>query len=189
MKEKEKKELLKKVWNECTFDEIIDAGFELNKCGAMNLKVAADEFANPEQEYSVEEIKEIIKQSDISDVIDALLDVYKMREIVNELGEDNVIEEIDNDDLLDYLDGTWTLDDYISNIRLESYNEGMEDAHKDYELYIDNKLNDLQKCNADELHRFICDYMGIGYYDKKGFDKHIKEVIKNLNTNTFGIKY
>ena len=189
MEEKEKKELLKKVWNECTFDEIIDAGFEMNKCGAMDLKVAADEFTNHEKEYSVDEIKEIIKQSDITDIIDALLDVHTMHKIINELGEDNIIEEIDNGDLLDYLKGSWTLDNYISNIRLESYNEGMTDAHKDFEIIRDEKLNNLQNCNADELHEFICDYMGIGYYDEEGHEKHLKQVIKKLNENNFGVKY
>jgi hypothetical protein len=27
-----KRKLLKEVWDECSFDEIIDAGFEYNKC-------------------------------------------------------------------------------------------------------------------------------------------------------------
>ena len=44
MTTEQKKELLKTVWAEFSFDEIIDAGFDYNKCGAMHLLKAAEEF-------------------------------------------------------------------------------------------------------------------------------------------------
>ena len=58
-REKTRKEkLLKEVWETCTFDEIIDAGFELNKCSSQHLLDAAEEFIIKQEE---EEDKDFIE--------------------------------------------------------------------------------------------------------------------------------
>ena len=44
----DKKELLKQLWEQCSFDEIVDAGFEYNKCSGEKLINAAAEFEKPE---------------------------------------------------------------------------------------------------------------------------------------------
>ena len=47
MSEEEKKEYLKRLWSEFSFDEIIDAGFDNNKCSAMHLINAAGQLHPP----------------------------------------------------------------------------------------------------------------------------------------------
>ena len=49
--------LLEEVWETCTFDEIIDAGFFLNKCSSQHLLDAAEEFVIKQEE---EEDKDFI---------------------------------------------------------------------------------------------------------------------------------
>ena len=43
-----KEELLKQVWETCSFDDIINAGFEYNKCSGEQLINAANEFESNE---------------------------------------------------------------------------------------------------------------------------------------------
>ena len=50
--------LLEEVWETCTFDEIIDAGFFLNKCSSQHLLDAAEEFVIKQEE---EEDKDFIE--------------------------------------------------------------------------------------------------------------------------------
>ena len=43
--------------------------------------------------------------------------------------------------------------------------------------------------NADELHVFLCNLMGVGYYDKEGFNKKWNNLLEKLNKNGYDIKY
>jgi hypothetical protein len=58
-----KEELLKQVWKTRTFDEIIDAGFEYNKCSGEQLINAAAEFDAPENndEDLIDKLKNLLE--------------------------------------------------------------------------------------------------------------------------------
>ena len=58
-----KAELLKQLWEQCSFDEIIDAGFEYNKCSGEKLINAAAEFENPETVF-----ERLTKYNDITSI-------------------------------------------------------------------------------------------------------------------------
>ena len=46
-----KRNLLKKVWDECSFDEIIEVGFDCGKCSGLQLAEAADKFKNKDKTF------------------------------------------------------------------------------------------------------------------------------------------
>ena len=43
--------LLKEVWDECSFDEIIDFGFVYGKCSSLQLVEAADKIKNKDKTF------------------------------------------------------------------------------------------------------------------------------------------
>lgn len=60
-----KENLLKEVWATCSFDEIIDSGFEQNKCSGLQLIEAADDFRFKDNSYAstfLERLKELCKK-------------------------------------------------------------------------------------------------------------------------------
>ena len=96
MTNKTKKDLLKKVWDNCTFDEIIDAGFEFSKCGAIDLKTAAAEFDDPKESV----LEDIISESPIEDVMEAVKSEFTIEDIIGELDRDDILDCFDNEDIL-----------------------------------------------------------------------------------------
>ena len=46
-----KRKLLKEVWDECSFDEIIEAGFDCGKCSGLQLAEAIDKFKNKDKTF------------------------------------------------------------------------------------------------------------------------------------------
>lgn len=188
-----KKEILKKVWEECSFDEIIDAGFEYNKCGAIQLKAAAAEFDDPEKEYDYEEIFKGASINDLDDITRALENEFNLGDIIDSFGTDNLLDHFDDDDLLDHLENSDTLryhDEEVENdYHDKMYEEIMDELFDCYEFNKKEFIKELEESNADDLHVFLCNLMGIGYYDKEGFNKKWNNLLEKLNKNGYDIKY
>ena len=109
MTEKDKKKLLKEIWENCSFDEIIDAGFDYDKCHGEDLINAASEF---EEKNKIHE--------DFMDALNELFETYRnnlpltrviVETVVEYCFQSNVLDYFDNDDLIEHLDGTW---DFLS---------------------------------------------------------------------------
>ena len=186
MSEDARKALLKQVWDNCSFDEIINAGFEMNKCGAIDLKVAADEFANPEQEYSdeelEEEIKALVKDANIGVVIDAILDKHDVKDIIRELDEWDVLDCFDERTVLDFVDGSYALQDLFDEKESAGWIKGYEDAKKDIKSLERTSLKDMK---IDDKWKYLCNKFGISYYDIEGFITSLNELFEEFNKSSY----
>lgn len=177
-----KEELLKEVWKTCTFDEIIDAGFAENKCGACHLLAAAKEFED------VDYLIYVVENMKIEDILNALKDEHSLREIINEFDVDDVMDCIDNDEMIDHLDGTYEMNKRDDEMKDEGYDEGYEDGLREGE---DNNLTELAWLNrmrdgdASRLMKFFCDMFGITYYDNDSLCKKFNEMFEDFENSCY----
>ena len=136
---------------------------------------------DPNKEYDEEEVKEAMKSLDIYDLMSIIKDEYSVGEIISNLDTDDIFQCIDDSEMLDYLDGTYELDDHDDEVRTRYHNDVLEDIinklERDYTEYNKN----IQNWPADELHRFICDIAGCSYYDSSV----IEQLKEKLNNNSY----
>lgn len=177
--QKDWNDALKKVWSLATdFEEILTFGLENNFITSSDIIHASDIYKDPNKEYDQSEIEEMIEKSHLDDVIDVLTNKYTISEIVDALPSDNILDDIDDSELLEALEGTWTLENHDDNVRSEYYNDVIKDCVEELEQDNEEHLKDIQNWSTDELHTFICDIVGCGYYDTSVFDK-LKDKLKN----------
>lgn len=172
---------LSKVWkNAENFEEILNFGLEHNFIDSSDIIHASDIYRDPNKEYEEDEVKEAMKSLDIYDLMSIIKDEYSVREIINNLDIDDVFQCIDDSEMLDYLDGTWELDNHDDEVRTQYYDNVLEDIidklEKDYTEYNKN----IQNWPSDELHRFICNIVGCTYYDSTVLEQ-LKEKLNNNN--------
>lgn len=146
-----KEELLKQVWETCTFDEIIDAGFDYNKCSGEQLINAAAEFevaTYAKEEHFVDALKKLFNEYDKTDLpwVDDIIDVIK-----EYYHESSIMTCFDNDDLIVHLDGTIEMDNYIENY-LE---ERIDDESEEYTF--NDFFKDVDNLPNYKLKNFLCD--------------------------------
>ena len=164
MTTEQKKQLLKKVWDNFSFDEIIDAGFEYDKCHGEDLINVASEF---EEKNNIHE-----------DFIDALNELFEshrnnlpwthniVETVVEYCYQSNVLDYFDNDDLIEHLDGTWEMDRYIEDKCEEAVKEYKEenDSYPDYRsTNRDSLIRVIQNMRKEDFRRFLCDLAGLHY--------------------------
>ncbi len=193
MKDITKKKLLQIIWDECSFDEIINAGLNLNKCSSSDIINAASEYEDPEKS----DLENIISESSIEDVIEAVKSEFTIKDIIDELGRydiDNILDCFDNDDILWYLEGSYNLEKHDDQVKEEYYytlyKEIIEEVQSAYDFNYKQFIKDItEEYSPDDYHELICDILGVGYYDKDLFNKRMKVLIDKLNKNNYGIKY
>lgn len=173
---------LSKIWeNTENFEEILNFGLEHNFISSSDIIHASDIYKDPNKEYDEEEVKEAMKSLDIYDLMNIIKDEYSVGEIISNLDTDDIFQCIDDSEMLDYLDGTYELDDHDDEVRTRYHNDVLEDIinklERDYTEYNKN----IQNWPADELHRFICDIAGCSYYDSSVLEQ-LKE---KLNNNSY----
>ena len=173
---------LSKIWeNAENFEEILNFGLEHNFISSSDIIHASDIYKDPNKEYDEEEVKEAMKSLDIYDLMSIIKDEYSVGEIISNLDTDDIFQCIDDSEMLDYLDGTYELDDHDDEVRTRYHNDVLEDIinklERDYTEYNKN----IQNWPADELHRFICDIAGCSYYDSSVLEQ-LKE---KLNNNSY----
>lgn len=190
MKDTTKKKLLQIIWDECTFDEIIDAGLDLNKCSSSDIINAASEYEDPEKSA----LEDIISESSVEDVMEAVRSEFTIEDIVGELDRDDILDCFDKDDILWYLEGSYDLEKHDDEVKEEYYHtmyeEIVEEIESTYDFNYKQFIKDIaEEYSPDDYHKLICNILGVGYYDKDGFKEKIKEFIDKLNKNSYGIKY
>lgn len=172
-----KNQLLLEVWLTCTFDEIINKGFEIGKCGALQLCEAAEEFKykdKTEEESFIIQLRELFEE-------------YKSklpwgREIMEVLDDyicdDSMMDYFDNSDLINHLDGSWELENYVEDACKEAVddyineNDITEYTFKDYTREVENLPN-------WKLKRYLCDLCGDNYHvSNEVLSQHLIEKIK-----------
>lgn len=153
-----KEELLKQVWETCSFDEIIDAGFEYNKCSGEQLINAAAEFEPPEidEKDFIERLTKLCEDTPKAnlpcghDVMSVLTDYFY---------DTGLLDYFDNDSLIDYLEGSWEMDEYIKD-KTNEISEEYEDriyTFKDYTREVEELPNWKMK-------RYLCDLFSCSYF-------------------------
>ena len=190
MKETTKKKLLQIIWDECSFDEIIDAGLDLNKCSSSDIINAASEYEDPEKSA----LEDIIAESSVEDVMDAVRSEFTIEDIVGELDRDDILDCFDKDDILWYLEGSYDLEKHDDEVKEEYYHtmyeEIVEEIESTYDFNYKQFVKDLaEEYSPDDYHKLICNILGVGYYDKEGFKEKLKKFIDKLNKNNYDIKY
>lgn len=156
-REKTRKEnLLKEVWETCTFDEIIDSGFDCGKCSGSQLVEAADEFIHKDkrpEDNCIEDLREVLEsysKSDLPwgrDVMELMADYFH---------EDSMMDWFDNDDLIEHLDGTWEMDAYLKKNQIESDDEVEEYTFKDFQ-------KEMEELPNWKFRNFLCDIFMLGH--------------------------
>lgn len=190
MKDTTKKKLLQIIWDECSFDEIIDAGLDLNKCSSSDIINAASEYEDPEKSA----LEDIISESSVEDVMEAVRSEFTIEDIVGELGRDDILDCFDKDDILWYLEGSYDLEKHDDEVKEEYYHtmyeEIVEEIECTYDFNYKQFIKDIaEEYSPDDYHKLICNILGVGYYDKDGFKERMKELINKLNKNNYDIKY
>lgn len=190
MKDETKKKLLQIIWDECSFDEIIDAGLDLNKCSSSDIINAASDYEDPEKSA----LEDIISESSIEDVMEAVKSEFTTEDIVGELDRDDILDCFDKDDILWYLEGSYDLEKHDDEVKEEYYHtmyeEIIEEVESTYDFNYKQFIKDIaEEYSPDDYHKLICNILGVGYYDKDGFKEKMKAFINKLNKNNYNIKY
>jgi len=178
-----KEELLKEVWKSCTFDEIIDAGFEYNKCCASDLINAAAEFDDPDKEYDIEDI---VKECSLDDICNALQKEYNLNDIIDEFGLDDVLSVIDDNEMLEYLKDTYTLESYIDDVKEEYYVDMYNEIKSDWDWQSKEILEEVLPDSGDDWRKFLCDhYINCSYYDNENFNKGLENILNKISKSSY----
>ena len=177
-------ELLSRVWRECDLNDILDYGLENGYISSESIINAASEYNDPNKEYSDDEIKDIIKDADISVVIDALKEKYFINDIVDELDTDEILDAIGWDDVYNHFEF-----DFMDKEQ-EKYDEGYEDGREDvFEDYVKNsqnqEINPIKEGTIDDKWRYLCDSFDLTHYDDIGLYNKLNKLIQSLNKSTY----
>lgn len=162
------KELLKEVWERLSFDEIIDAGFEYNKCSAGQLINAASEFEYNEnsdkskEQLFIDRLRVLFEETDRKDlpwarnVMEILYDYYDTYQL---------LDYFDYDDMIDHCDGSWEMDRYIKeecDKAVEQYKDEIGEMSVTYTKR--DFINEVEGLNNYDFKRFLCDVTGNSYF-------------------------
>ena len=117
-----------------------------------------------------------------------ILEIYDASDIVDELDVDeNILDKFDDDDLLDHLEGTYTLEEHDNEVRntydYELRNEIELDLYKQYK----DNIDDIKNYDIDQMRKFFCDLLDVGYYDDKGLFNGLNDLIKKMNSSIYKI--
>lgn len=177
-------ELLSRVWEECDLNDILDYGLENGYIGSESIINAAAEYNDPNKEYADDEIKDIVKDADISIVMGALKEKYFTDNIIDELDTDEILNAIGWDDVYDHFEFDFR------DKEEEKYNEGYEDGHNDacnevLKLSKDEESHPLRDGTIDEKWCYLCNELDVSYYDNNSFHKKLENLIRTLNRSTY----
>lgn len=197
------KELLKSLMDKYTIGEIVDEYLEAGKCSSVDILNIADDFwTSPEDETPIEKIDDIIDEERRKWYKDpennkkvSCEDMMKEIMLVH-FDEDEILSYFDERDLLDKLEGTWELDNYVENKVNEAINEVKEEYDKEIDELIDAPTNKkgLMKTvrdidlYSDDIHNLLCEITNSNKYERDG-SIIINRLKKILNKNNYGVNY
>jgi hypothetical protein len=168
-----KVELLKQVFETCSFEEITKFGIENNQIENVDILTLAEKIEKEGLKVN------IFTSDDYCDAISNLLDEasskwvlptsYDIMDVIkNHYFNSEIYNCFDDDDMIDHLDGTYSMDRYIDEkceyrLRDESINCENE-AESIIKGHPDTVAKSLQELNSFDLKRFFCDFVDSGYY-------------------------
>ena len=194
---------VKDIINKYTIGEIVDMYLEAGKCSSADILNIADDFlAFPEDETPIEKIDAIIGEERRKWLKDpennkkvSCEDMMKDIMLVH-FDEDEILSYFDERDLLDKLEGTWELDNYVENKVSEVINDVNIEHAKEIDELIDaptNKKGLMKTINIidlspDDIHTIICELTNSNKYERDAL-VIIDRLKKILNKNNYGVTY
>ena len=179
---------LKKAWGLAEdFEEILNFGLEYGFIDNTDIIQAAEIYKDPNKEYDDNEIKEIISSRGLRDILGIIQEEYSLYDILDEFPQNEILDEFDDNDLLDHLEGTYALEEHNDEVRKQYDYELREEIELDlYKQYKDN-IDDIKNYNIDQMRKFFCDLLDVGYYDDKGLFNGLNDLIKKMNSSIYKI--
>lgn len=179
---------LKKAWGLANdFEEILNFGLEYGFIDNADIIHASDIYKDPNKEYDDGEIKEIISSRGLRDILGIIQEEYSLYDILDELSKNEILDEFDDDDLLDHLEGTYALEEHDDEVRKQYDYELREEIGLNlYKQYKDD-IDDIKNYNVDQMRKFFCDLLDIGYYDDDGLFNGLNDLIKKMNSSIYKI--
>lgn len=168
-----KQEILKKVFETCSFEEITRFGIENNQIENVDILRLAETIEK--KGFKVN----IFTGDDYCDAISHLLDEASLKctlptsyglmgAIKNHYFNSEIYNCFDDDDMIDHLEGTIAMDNYIEEqceMRLRDERINCEnEAESIIKGHPDIVAKSLQELNSFDLKRFLCDFVDSGYY-------------------------
>lgn len=180
-----KGDLLKQVWEVCTFDEIINAGLESMKCNSSMIIDAAEEYTDPEKDLDEDEVCDIISKQDLEFAMNSLLTKYTMSDIIHFFEDNDVLNEFTFDDIEQY----FSTDIYNRNNEnyASGYEDGYDEGKSDMEKYYHERAYGLRCGSPDDKWKFLCDNFGIPYYYVDGLREKLSQMLDEIKNSTYNI--
>lgn len=172
--------LLQKLWESCTFEEILVKGLEKGCIDPGSIIDATKMYENPNKEYTDEEIIDIVQNADLTVVLDAIIDKYDIKDIIDKLDKYDVLYCYDTDDLIEYC--SFELEDKYEEERRAGYDDGYEEGWNDALTPPKNILNDG---SGDARWKYFCDELGIGYYDENRLKEKLNDVLSSFDKTVY----
>lgn len=123
-------------------------------------------------------IKEIIKNADVDDVMETVTDLYSTKTIIDYLDIYDVIDCYDEYDILDIVETWSSIDDIKETEYSKGYSNALDDVKNEYQNEINSKQIDIS-----DLWVKLCDIEGIPYYDNKQVYAKLNDCINKLNND------
>ena len=155
------KNKLKEIWNNFTFKEIIEAGYECEKLQAIDIIKEAEEIDRESNTLSL--------KGDFLDDLECLFENYNKRDLpsaseilyihTDYYSEDSLINFFDNNDLLENLKDTYTLNTYVEDEITEFLERNPNPICEQ-----NGSIKDASLLNNDDFKRFLCDILNCNYH-------------------------
>ena len=167
-----KEEILKQVFETCSFEEIIKFGIENNQIENLDVLNLAEKIKKEGLKVN------IFTSDDYIDVISDLLDEASskctlptsydlMGVIKNHYFNSEIYNCFYDEDMIYHLDGTLSMDSYIEEKCEDRLRDKKVNCENEAEYIIkghpDTVAKSLQQLNSFDLKRFFCDFVDSGY--------------------------
>ena len=159
----DKKELLKQVWEKCTLQEILDAGYENEAIQAIDVLKEAEEIEKESRHVSlkvnfIENLADLFESTPSKDLPWA----YEiMEEISNHYSDYDLMHYFDKADLIDHCDNSYEMDNYL--------NEKRKDIIEEYKnehpaMGKDEFIRQVQDYSPYPFRLILCDLVDASYH-------------------------
>lgn len=138
-------------------------------------------------------LKDILSEFDLSDIMYYIKDKYDLDDILSELPSNEILNNIPEDERLESLKYSWILEEHDNDVKNDYYDEIYDEIYDklDNQLTEEFKnknikyLDELKNFETDNLRRFFCDLFGISYYDDNELFEGFVKLFEILEKSTY----
>lgn len=158
-----KKELLEQVWRECSLQEILEAGYESESLQAIDIIKEAEQIDREAFSVSLKPnfIDNLRELFDSTPSRELPYGREVMEEVAVHYSDSSLMDYFDTDDLIEYCDGSWEMEAYISNKCNDAVNDYVADNPPQGRSEFIRQLQDGMRY---QLRDFICDLVDANHH-------------------------